>query len=261
MNSEAPLLAEQRGAVRWLRLNRPRRRNALDPTLIDALDQAVTDAEADPGTTVLVIAGQGRSFCAGADLTHLLELATAGHNPVVFLSRVSAAFSRLEASELPVVAAVHGHAVAGGLELALACDVVIAAEDTMLGDGHVRNQLLPAGGASVRLPRRAGPALARYLMLTGDLMPAARLQASGWLHDVVPAAKLDDTAGRAAELLAAAAGPAQSRVKRLLADTAELSPTAALNAELATFAAHWDSAPVADALRAFLAERSAVGQQ
>lgn len=243
------LLVEQRGAVRWLRLNRPHRRNALDPTLIGALDQAVTDAEADPGTTVLVIAGQGPSFCAGADLTHLLSLATQGRHPVEFLSRVSALFSRLETSELPVVAAVHGHAVAGGMELALACDVVIAAADSLIGDGHVRNQLLPAGGASVRLPRRVGPALARYLMLTGNLLPASELR--GWLHDVVPADRLDDAAQRVAAQLAATAGPAQSRVKQLLADT----DGAALEAELTTFAAHWDSAPVADALRAFLAVR------
>lgn len=258
--SETPLLVEQRDAVRWLRLNRPRRRNALDATLIDALDQAVTDAEADPGTAVVVIAGQGRSFCAGADLTHLLRFADVGRNPVEFLSRVSALFSRLEATELPVVAAVHGHAVAGGLELALACDVVIAAEDALMGDGHVRNQLLPAGGASVRLPRRVGPALARYLMLTGNLVPAADLRASGWLHDVVPAGRLDTAAQRVAEQLAAAAGPAQSQVKRLLALTDALPPAAALEAELTTFAAHWDTAPVADALREFLIERTEVGQ-
>ena len=249
------LLVDQRGAVRWLRLNRPHRRNALDPTLIGALDQAVTDAEADPGTTVLVIAGQGPSFCAGADLTHLLRLATEGRRVVEFLSRVSALFSRLETTELPIVAALHGHAVAGGLELALACDVVIATEDTLIGDGHVRNQLLPAGGASVRLPRRVGPALARYLMLTGNLLPATELR--GWLHDVVPTGQLDNTAQRVAEELATAAGPAQSRVKRLLVRTDALSPAEGLEAELTTFAAHWDSAPVADALREFLAVRQA----
>lgn len=258
--SEVPLLVEQRDAVRWLRLNRPRWRNALDATLIDALDQAVTDAEADPGTAVVIIAGQGRSFCAGADLTHLLRFASVGRSPVEFLSRVSAWFSRLEATRLPVVAAVHGHAVAGGLELALACDVVIAAEDALMGDGHVRNQLLPAGGASVRLPRRVGPALARYLMLTGNLIPAADLRTSGWLHDVVPAGRLDTAAQHVAEQLAAAAGPAQSQVKRLLARTDVLPQTAALEAELTVFAAHWDSAPVANTLREFLAERSEMGR-
>jgi enoyl-CoA hydratase/carnithine racemase len=249
------LLVDQRGAVRWLRLNRPHRRNALDPTLIGALDRAVTDAEADPGTAVLVIAGQGPSFCAGADLTHLLRLAAEGRRVVEFLSRVSALFSRLETTELPIVAALHGHAVAGGLELALACDVVIAAQDTLIGDGHVRNQLLPAGGASVRLPRRVGPALARYLMLTGNLLPATELR--GWLHDVVPTGHLDSAAQRVAEELATAAGPAQSRVKRLLVRTDALSPAEGLETELTTFAAHWDSAPVADALREFLAVRQA----
>lgn len=259
--TEAPLLIEQRASVRWLRLNRPHRRNALDPSLIDALNEALTEAEADLGTTVLVISGQGPSFCAGADLRHLVHFSEQGRNPVEFLSRISALFSRLEASELPVVAALHGHVIAGGLELALACDVVIAAQNTLIGDGHVRNQLLPAGGASVRLPRRVGPGLARYLMLTGELVPAAELRTSGWLHRLVHAERLESTVQHVAEQLAAAAGPAQSHVKRLLTHTEAVSPEEGLETELQTFAAHWDSAPVADALRAFLGKRSAVGQR
>ena len=259
--NESPLIVEQRGRVRWLRLNRPERLNALDLALVESLDQAITGAEADPGTAVLAISGRGRSFCAGADLRYLLDLGAQGQNPAEFLSQVSAVFTRLERTRLPVVAAVHGHAVAGGLELALTCDVVIAADDALLGDGHVRNQLLPAGGASVRLPRRLGPNPARYLMLTGRLIPAGDPRMSGWLHAVVPAAQLEDAAQEVAGQLAASAGPAQSRLKHLLADTESLPADAALGAELAAFAAHWDSAPVAGALHAFLAKRSAARQR
>lgn len=257
MNSSC-LLVEQRGPVRRLRLNRPRRRNALNHTLIEELDRALTAAEADPGTAVLVISGEGPSFCAGADLSHLLDLAEQGRNPVEFLTRVSALFSRLEASPLPVIAAVHGHAVAGGMELALACDVVVAADDALLGDGHVRNQLLPAGGASVRLPQRVGVGFARYLALTGELVPASEFGTCGWLHATVPATRLEDTAQDLADQLAAAAGPAQTRFKHLLNETLALAPYRGLEAELTTFAAHWDSAPVADALRAFLTDRTEV---
>ncbi|MGD6741909.1 enoyl-CoA hydratase/isomerase family protein [Streptomyces sp. BH106] len=259
--NRSPLLTEQRGPVRWVRLNRPQQRNALDDTLIEALDRALTEAEADPDTTVLVVAGEGRSFCAGADLGHLVGLAEQGHKPVEFLSRVSELFTRIENSSLPVVAAVHGHAVAGGMELALACDVVIAAEDALLGDGHVRNQLLPAGGASVRLPQRVGVNLARYLMLTGKLVPAQELYgACAWLHSTVPAAHLERAVQEVADELAAVAGPAQGRVKQLLATTLSLPPQQGLDAELATFAAHWDTAPVADALRTFLNRRPEVSR-
>lgn len=246
------LLVQQRGAVRWLRLNRPHRRNALDPTLIEGLDRALRQAEADAGTAVLAIAGQGRSFCAGADLSHLADVAASGHHPMAFLSQVSALLTRIETSRLPVVAAIHGHAVAGGLELALACDVVVAADDALIGDGHVRNQLLPAGGASVRLPRRLGANAARYLMLTGRLVPAREALFGGWLHATVPAARLESAVQDVAEELAAAAGPAQARVKQLLGDTESVPAGAGTEAELATFAAHWDSVPVADTLRAFL---------
>jgi enoyl-CoA hydratase len=96
------------------------------------------------------------------------------------------------------MAALHGHVVAGGLELALACDIAIAAAGTLIGDGHVRNQLLPAAGSSVRLPRKVGPSLARRLMLTGELAPAERLLASGWLEAVVPADRLAAEAERIA---------------------------------------------------------------
>ncbi|WP_225858629.1 enoyl-CoA hydratase/isomerase family protein [Streptomyces albicerus] len=155
-----PLLVEQRGTVRWLLLNRPERRNALDITLIEALDKQITSAEANPGTAVIAVAGRGPSFCAGRDFHQFLELHERGDNPVDFLADVSACFSRIAASPKPWVAVVHGHAVAGGLELALACDVV-AADTTLIGDGHLNRRLVPAGGSSVRLPGAVGRGLRR----------------------------------------------------------------------------------------------------
>lgn len=255
--TSVPVLRDQRGSVRWLRLNRPHRRNALDPDLIEALDRELSDAERDPDTvSVLVIAGEGKSFCAGADLEHLLRLSEQGRSPLELMTRISAVFTRLEVTRLPVVAAVHGHAVAGGLEMALACDVVVAADDALLGDGHVRNNLLPGGGASVRLPRRLGPNWARYLMLTGDLVPASQLQTAGWLHSVVPGARLEEEVSDVADRLVAAAGAAQSRVKPLLADVDGTAMAAGSAAELAAFDAHWKTAAISDVLRHFFAERS-----
>jgi enoyl-CoA hydratase len=253
--AEPPLESEQRQRVRWLWLNRPQRRNALDEGLIAALDGAIADAERDPGTDVLVIAGTGASFCAGADLEALLAYAEAGRSPLGFLERVSATFSRLERSPLPVVAALHGHAVAGGLELALAADVVVAAGSTLIGDGHLRNGLLPGGGSSVRLPRKVGAAKARWLLLTGELVPAAAFEGDGWLHSVVPEHRLHDVADQLAGRLAEAAGPTQSLLKGLLAEIDTQPPEPALRRELEAFAENWDAAAIASRLRAFLAGR------
>jgi enoyl-CoA hydratase len=252
------LHVEQRGEVRTFLLNRPQQRNALDARLIDTLTTALTDAERDASTRVVLITGAGPSFCAGADLRHLLSLHEAGHTPMPFLRTVSAFTRRLETSPLPIVAVLHGHAVAGGLEIALACDVVVAEAGTLIGDGHIRNHLLPGAGASVRMRARLGDALGRWLALTGELLPAERLLSAGWLHAVVESGHGASEGQRLAEILAAAANPAQAAYKLLLADLEEtLSLTHRLDLELDAFDRHWASHDVPDALRGFLIRRAA----
>ncbi|MGV9947026.1 enoyl-CoA hydratase/isomerase family protein [Rhodococcus aetherivorans] len=251
-NDSSPLLVTQSGRTRVLTLHRPHRRNALDSTLVDALDDALTAAEQDPDTHAIVLAGAGRSFCAGADLQYFLNLHAAGSTPLSFLRSVSAFATRLETSPLPVVAAVHGHAVAGGLELALACDAVVATPTALIGDGHVRNNLLPAGGASVRLPRKVGDSTARWLALTGELVTAASLVHTGWLHTLVAEDDLLSEAVAIADTLAAHAGPAQSAYKRLLAELNDLNATNGLAHELDAFDTHWRTSDVPASLNAFL---------
>jgi len=248
-------LVERRGRVRWLRLNRPDRRNALNPELISALDEQITAAETDPETAVVVVSGSGPSFCAGGDFRHFLKLREEGRNPVEFLTDVSRCFSRIEASPVPWVAVLHGHVVAGGLELALVCDVVVAADTTLIGDGHVNNRLTPAAGSSVRLADAVGRGLARRLLLTGELLPARHFADTGWIHSIVPEADLDATATRICEVLVGRHGPAQRELKALLHRIQGLTREAALRAELATFAQNWSTNSVADALTAFLDAR------
>ncbi|WP_067901951.1 enoyl-CoA hydratase/isomerase family protein [Nocardia vaccinii] len=255
--SAHPLEVEQRGPVRILTLNRPERRNALDDNLVAAIDTALTHAEEDPDTRSLLITGNGPSFCAGADLSHLLALHERTGSPTDFLRTVSDLVARLETSSLPVVAAVHGHAVAGGLEILLGCDVVVAADTALIGDGHIVNNLMPAGGAGVRLTRRLGESTARWLALTGDLLSARELESIGWIHRIVCEHELFDAAMRAATTLADRHGPAQARYKQLLHDTASMPIQHGLRRELDMFERHWQSSDVAAALRAFTDRRSA----
>jgi enoyl-CoA hydratase/carnithine racemase len=250
------LRSEQHGSVRHLILDRPHQRNALNDRLIDGLAAALSAAEHDPSVTALMIRGAGPSFCAGADLQHLLALHDSGATPRAFLETVSALVRRIELSELPVVAVLHGHAVAGGLEIALACDVVVAEAGTLIGDGHIRNQLLPGAGSSVRLRRKVGDALGRWLILTGDLLPAERFLASGWLHAVSERGSGPADGQRLAGTLAASAGPAQSAAKQLLAQLDDHPGTDdGLRDELDAFARHWAAHDVPTALHRFFATR------
>ncbi|MFC9833269.1 enoyl-CoA hydratase/isomerase family protein [Rhodococcus sp. NPDC127530] len=251
-----PLDVTHIGATRILTLNRPDRRNALNDTLVAALDTALSDAEDDRDTRAVLLTGAGKSFCAGADLQYFLQLHAAGRTPLEFLRDVSALATRLETSPLPVVAAIHGHAVAGGLELALACDVVISTPTARIGDGHVRNNLLPAGGASVRLPRKVGDSMARWMALTGELVTAADLKHTGWLHAIVVEHELLNAALTAADTLAAHAGAAQSAYKQLLAESNELDEKQSLARELDTFDVHWKASDVPTALNDFLQGRT-----
>jgi enoyl-CoA hydratase/carnithine racemase len=248
----APVLVEQRDDIRWLTLNRPHRRNALDAELIAALDDHVTAADQDPGTAVVAVTDAGTSFCAGADFHQLLALHRDSPHPVHFLNDVSRCFTRITAAATPWVAVLHGHAVAGGLELALACDLVVAADTTLIGDGHLRHGLLPAGGSSVRLPTAVGQGLARRMLLTGELMPATDLASTGWIDRLVPEGDLEAAALQVCRQLADTAGPTQSSLKKLLHQIAGAPPATALQAELDAFADNWTSQPVSAALEAFL---------
>jgi enoyl-CoA hydratase len=250
---------QRREGLRWLYLNRPERRNAIDEELVGELAEAVADADGDATVQALIIAGRGASFCAGADLRHLLELETRGEGPLGFLTRVSALVTQIERCSKPVVAAVHGHVVAGGLEMALACDAVVAAHGTLIGDGHLRNRLLPAGGSSVRLPRKVGHALARRLLLSGELLPAEDLAMTGWLDGVVSRGELEAEATALARRFTAVAGPAQRNMKALLVELEELGPAEGLQAELRAFDANWHDADAPRALRAFLGARAGSG--
>jgi enoyl-CoA hydratase len=249
------VVAELRAGALWARLNRPESLNSIDDDLLAGLESAMDEAIASPEAHALVITGSGRAFCAGADLGFFEGAGEQGDGRDRFLSDVGRTFCRLERLPMPTIAAVNGFAVAGGLELVLCCDLVIAAESAKLGDAHANYGLLPGGGGSVRLPRRVGPALAKHLMFTGALMPALELRHSGLLTDVVQPDQLDVAVDKLVALIAQKSPLGLRRMKQLVDDALEQPVETGLRAELVASALHNRSSDVSEGLAAFRQKR------
>ncbi len=211
------VLTDVDGRIGWITLNRPDALNAITLELALALEQAL--GAVAPQVDVIVITGAGRHFCVGGDFKALEELRAAGRDAMAGLF---AAFGRATALigelDVPVVCAVHGYAMAGGFELAQACDVVLVAEDAQLCDNHSNFGQVPGGGGSQYLPRLVGRQRASAHILTGDRLSGVEAERWGLAYRAVPAADLRATAQQLAEQLAGKSREAQAKVKRLIRD-------------------------------------------
>jgi enoyl-CoA hydratase len=247
---------EERAGALWVRLSRPEAMNSLNRDVLAGLEAAMDAAEGSATARALVLTGEGRAFCAGADL-ELIEGSGDGPGGLVeFLEEVGRTMARLEALPLPTVAAINGLALAGGLELVLCCDLAIAAEGARIGDAHANYGLIPGGGATVRLPRRVGPALAKQLMFTGAFFPAAELRHSGLLNDVVPDGQLEAAVDALVAEIAGKSPLGLARMKQLVDEALEAPPAVGLRAELEASARHGRSADMAEGLAAFREKRA-----
>jgi enoyl-CoA hydratase len=197
------LLVDTTDRVRTLTLNRPQARNALSRELRKRFFQALRDAEADDAVDVVIFTGADPVFCAGLDLKELGDTTE--------LPDISPQWPTMNK---PVIGAVNGAAVTGGLELALYCDILIASEQARFADTHARVGLLPTWGLSVRLPQKVGVGLARRMSLTGDYLSAADALRAGLVTEVVPH---DDLIPAARRVAASIVGNNQKAVRALLA--------------------------------------------
>ena len=246
---------EVRAGALWARLERPEAMNSLNWDVVAGLEQAMDEAETTAAVRALVLTGAGRAFCAGADLS-LIEGSEAEPGSFErFLEAVGETMGRLERLPLPTIAAINGHALAGGLELVLCCDLAIAAAGAKIGDAHANYGLLPGGGATVRLPRRVGPALAKQLMFTGAFLEAGELRHSGLLNDVVPAERLVPAVDELVAAIAAKSPLGLRRMKQLVGDALEQPVEVGLRAELLASSHHGRSADMAEGLAAFREKR------
>ena len=248
---------ERRGAAAWITFERPEVLNSLTPAMVDGLEAGLDAALADDEVKAVVISGRGRGFCVGTDLS----VALGGDEPFdlgAYLARLGAALRRVETFPKPVIAAVNGVAVAGGIEIMLACDLVVAVESAKIGDGHANYGLVPGGGGSVRLPQRVGAARAKYLLYTGTLVPAATLRDWGAINEVVPDDGLEAAVAGIVEVLATKSPLGLRRMKELVAASADLGHEEALAHELDVVVAHTRSHDYPEGLAAFVEKRTPV---
>ncbi len=210
------LRLELADGVYTITLDRPEKRNAVDASMVDALLNALDRADLEAGVRVVAVRGAGKDFCAGADLAELL--ASVDHAPEAnarSAARLGEVFVRMRRLPKPVVAIVHGRALAGGCGLATACDLVLAHEAAVFGYPEVRRGFVPAMVMAM-LRRAVGERVAFDLVATGRLLSAAEAQAVGLIARVLPASQFDPEVQTVLQQLAGASASALSLIKRQL---------------------------------------------
>lgn len=253
------LLIERDGAVAVVTINRPKVLNALNTQTISDLEQAMRALAQDDGVRAIVLTGAGeKSFVAGADINELAVLSPADgqrHG-----RRGQAVFDFIEQMGKPVIAAINGFALGGGCELAMACTLRLAADTARLGQPEINLGLIPGYAGSQRLPRLVGRGRALELLLTGDMIGAARAHEIGLVNRVVPAASLQAEARALATALAAKAPLAVRYILQAVHHGAEMALPDAQLLEGTLFGLVASTDDMKEGTRAFLEKRQAVWQ-
>jgi len=193
MNYETILYEKQEG-VAIVTLNRPEKRNAMNSTMMRELIEVVGEIERDNDVRVMLVTGGPDVFCSGADLSEVQKIG---------LPEGPFPMDKIRSMSKPTIAAISGICVAGGTELALVCDILLASETARIGDGHIKMGLLGGGGSTTRIPRLVGRSRAMELILTGDLIDGKEAYQIGLVNHVYPKEKLRDEAMALAEKIAA----------------------------------------------------------
>src|ERR1700736_6506805 len=194
----ANIIVETRGRVGLITLNRPKQLNALNDALMDELQSVLTEFDLNESIGAIVLTGRERAFAAGADIGAMKDWSYMDVYKTDFITRN---WERLRSIRKPVIAAVAGVALGGGCELAMMCDIVIAAENAKFGQPEIKLGIIPGAGGTQRLPRAIGKSKAMDLVLTGRMMDAQEAERAGLVARIVPADKLLDEAIAAANTI------------------------------------------------------------
>ncbi len=245
---------ERRGGAALLTLNRPDQLNALSSRMLEAIASRIRELAGDASLRAVIVTGAGRAFAAGADIAEMQRMTA---QEALALSRLGhETFASLEALPVPVIAAVNGFALGGGLELALACDWIYAARRARLGQPEVNLGLIPGFGGTSRLPRRVGPGWARELVLGGEPLGAESAERIGLVNRVFEdEAALLEGAVACAETLARKGPLALARAKRVLLEGQDADVRVAHSLEQQAFSALFASEDRDEGLAAFVEKR------
>ena len=244
---------ETRGAVGLVVLDRPKVLNALNRALIDELGEALAGFDTDDAIGAMVVTGNEKAFAAGADISEMVDKDSMD----MFGARHFEGWERIEKVRKPVIAAVAGYALGGGCELAMACDIIIAADNARFGQPEIRLGVLPGLGGTQRLPRIAGKAKAMDMCLTARMMNADEAERSGLVSRVVPLDRMFDEALEAAAVIASMSRPAVLMVKEAIDRAYETTLESGLDAERGLFNMSFSTADKHEGMRAFLEKRAA----
>jgi len=246
------ILVETRERVGFIRLNRPQRLNALNDALADEMGEALTRFDTDPAISVVVIAGSDKAFAAGADIAAMAQWSYAKVYGDDYITRNWDAIRRIRK---PVIAAVAGYALGGGCELAMACDIIVAADTAKFGQPEITIGTMPGFGGTQRLPRAVGKAKAMDWCLTGRMIDAAEAERAGLVARVVPAADLENETMALASKVASHSLPVVIKIKEAINRAYESSLAEGLLFERREFHATFALDDQKEGMRAFVEKR------
>ncbi len=245
------ILIETRGRVGIVTLNRPQALNALNKQIIAELGQALAAFEADANIGCAVLTGSEKAFAAGADIKEMEALTY----PQSYLQDFVAEWEVVARFRKPVIAAVAGYALGGGCEIAMMCDLIIAADTAQFGQPEIKLGVIPGSGGTQRLPRAVGKAKAMDLILTGRMMGAEEAERAGLVARIVPAAKLREEAIKVAETIAGMSLPAVMLAKESINRAYETPLAEGVRFERRVFQAMFGTRDQKEGMAAFVAKR------
>ncbi|MDM0109539.1 enoyl-CoA hydratase [Variovorax sp. J22R24] len=250
-----PILVETQGRVGVVTLNRPQQMNALDDALMDALGAALLAFDADAGIGAIVVTGNAKAFAAGADIAAMADWSYMDVFQGDFITRNWETIRRVRK---PVIAAVAGFAMGGGCELAMACDLIVAAESARFALPEIKLAMLPGAGGTQRLPRAIGKAKAMDMCLSGRMLDAAEADRYGLVSRVVPDERLRSEAIDLATRIAGFSLPALMAIKESVNRAWEASLTEGIGFERRQLHARFASEDAHEGMHAFLDKRKPV---
>ncbi len=254
MTDYTSIRVERHGRVGMITLDRPAALNALNATLMNEFVAAAIELDADRGIGAIVVTGSERAFAAGADIT---ELATKSFQDI-YLEGLFAAWDTFAAIRTPTIAAVAGYALGGGCELAMMCDIILAADTAKFGQPEINLGVIPGMGGTQRLTRAVGKSKAMDLILTGRMMGADEAERAGLVARVLPAAELLDEALATATLIAAKSLPVAYAAKEAVSVALESTLAEGIRFERRTFYALFALDDQKEGMAAFTEKRPAV---